>query len=143
MANPGPATTVAIHPSQLGTNQANRLLFVQKGLSVSAAQDFNLPVINSTNYSVQQIVVANANNAGASADVHTVNLGIYTAPNQGGTAVLTAAALTGVTGNTVVDVIAPTTTALQSAQNLYVNISTAFVTATVDVYVYGYDLSQG
>jgi len=31
MANPGPATTVAAHPSQLGTNQANRLLAVYKG----------------------------------------------------------------------------------------------------------------
>jgi hypothetical protein len=141
MANPGPATTVAQHPSQLGTNQAERLLAVYKGVSVAAAQDFQLPIINSTSYSVQQIVVANANNAGATADVHTVYLGLYTAPSQGGTAIYTAAALTGVTGNTVVDVISPTTTALQTAQNLYVNISTAYVTATVDVYVYGYDLS--
>jgi len=141
MANPGPATTVAAHPSQLGTNQANRLLAVYKGVSTAAAQDFNLPIINSTTYSVQQIVVANANNAGASADVHTVVFGLYTAPSQGGTAIYTAAALTGVTGNTVTDVISPTTTAAQTAQNLYVNISTPFVTATVDVYLFGYDLS--
>lgn len=145
MSNPGPAVTTSIHPSNLSTVQAERLLFVQKGVSVSAGGDIKLPVNNSTTYSVQQIVVTNAQVAatGASADVHTVYFGLYTAPSQGGTAIYTAAALTGVTGNTVVDVISPTTTAAQTAQNLYANISTAYVAgATIDVYVYGYDFSS-
>jgi len=141
MANPGPAITVSAHPQLLNSNQAVRLLAVYKGVSTAAAGDTQLPIIDSTSYSVQNIVVTNANNAGASADVHTVVFGIYTAPSQGGTAVYTATALTGVTGSTVVDVISPTTTAVQTAQNLYANISTPFVTATVDVYVYGYDFS--
>lgn len=141
MANPGPAITVSAHPQLLNSNQAVRLLAVYKGVSTAAAGDTQLPIIDSTSYSVQNIVVTNANNAGASADVHTVVFGIYTAPSQGGTAVYSATALTGVTGSTVVDVISPTTTAVQTAQNLYANISTPFVTATVDVYVYGYDFS--
>lgn len=141
MANPGPAITVSAHPQLLNSNQAVRLLAVYKGVSTAAAGDTQLPIIDSTSYSVQNIVVTNANNAGASADVHTVVFGIYTAPSQGGTAVYSATALTGVTGSTVVDVISPTTTAVQTAQNLYANISTPFVTATIDVYVYGYDFS--
>ena len=141
MANPGPAITVSAHPQLLNSNQAVRLLAVYKGVSTAAAGDTQLPIIDSTSYSVQNIVVTNANNAGASADVHTVVFGIYTAPSQGGTAVYSATALTGVTGFTVVDVISPTTTAVQTAQNLYANISTPFVTATIDVYVYGYDFS--
>jgi hypothetical protein len=141
MSNPGPASTQSIHPSNLATNQAERLLAVYKGVSTAAAADFAMPIINSTTYSVQQIVVSNANNAGTSADVHTVVFGVYTAPSGGGTAIYTAAALSGVTGSTVVDVITPTTTAAQTAQTLYANISTPFVTATVDVYVFGYDLS--
>jgi hypothetical protein len=141
MANPGPASTVSNHPSNLSTIQANRLLAVYKGVSTAAAADFALPIVNSTTYSVQQIVVTNANNAGATADVSSVKFGLYTASAQGGTAIYTSAALTGVTSSSVVSVITPTTTALQTAQTVYANISTPFVTATVDVYVYGYDLS--
>jgi hypothetical protein len=147
MSNPGPAITSSIHPSNLSTVQAERLLCGLKGVSVGAAADFKLPIVNSSTYSVQQIVVTNAQtpSTGASADVHTVYFGLYTAPggaSGNGTAIYTAAALSGVTANTVVDVLTPTTTASQTVQNLYVNISTAFVAgATVDVYVYGYDLS--
>ena len=82
MSNPGPAITNSTHPQGLTSQQANRLLFVQKGLSVSAAGDTALPVTNSANYSVQQIVVANANVSGATVDVSGVNFGLYTQTSQ-------------------------------------------------------------
>ncbi|CAB4123377.1 hypothetical protein UFOVP42_46 [uncultured Caudovirales phage] len=144
MSNPGPAVTTSAHPSNLSTSQAKRLLAVYKGLSVAAAADFNLQVNNSSSYSVQDILVTNSITAstGATVSVASVNLGVYTAPSKGGTAILTAAALSSNTASTVVYVTAPTTTAAQTAQNLYVNISTAYVAgATVDVYIYGYDFS--
>ena len=142
MANPGPASSTSVHPSTLSSQQANRLLAVQKGLSVASLGDTALPIQNSTLYSVQQIVVANANASGVSANVASVGFGLYTQPAQAGTAIYTNAALTGVTGSTVVSVITPTTTAAQSAQTIYANIATATVSgATVDVYVFGYDLS--
>ena len=142
MSNPGPAITNSTHPQGLTSQQSNRLLFVQKGLSVSAAGDTALPVTNSANYSVQQIVVANANVSGATVDVSGVNFGLYTQTSQNGTGIKTTAALTGVTSETVVSVITPTTTALQSAQTLYANIAgTPVAGATVDLYVFGYDLS--
>lgn len=142
MSNPGPAISNSVHPQGLTSQQANRLLAVQKGLSVASLGDTALPIINSTLYSVQQIVIANANASGVSSDVHTVGFGLYTLASEGGTAIYTSATLSGVTGSTVVDVLTPTTTAAQSAQTLYANIATATVSgATVDVYVFGYDLS--
>ena len=142
MSNPGPAISNSVHPQGLTSQQANRLLFVLKGLPVSAAGDTALPVINSSNYSVQQIVVANANVAGATTDVSGVNFGLYTQTSQNGTGIKTTAALTSNTSQTVVNVITPTTTALQSSQTLYANIAgTPVAGATVDLYVVGYDLS--
>ena len=144
MSNPGPAVTNTTHPSNLNSQQALRVLAVLKGVSTSAAADFAVQINNSALYVPVSVVVANANNAGATQSVASVNLGIYTAVSKGGSAVLTAAALTSQTTPSYVTISAATNpnTAL-SAQTVYVNISTAYATATVDVYVYGYDLSPG
>ena len=144
MSNPGPAITSTTHPSNLNSQQALRVLAVLKGVSTAAAADFAVQINNSALYVPVSVVVANANNNGATQSVASVNLGIYTAVAKGGSAVLTAAALTSQTTPSYVTISAATNpnTAL-SAQTVYVNISTAFATATVDVYVYGYDLSSG
>ena len=147
MANPGPATAVSTHPSVLSSQQALRVLAVLKGVSVATLGDTPLPVINSALYLPVTIVIANANNNGATQSVASVALGIYTAPSGAsgsGTAVLTTAALTGQTTPSYVTVSSSTDTATAlSAQTLYINQTTAVATATVDVYVYGYDLSPG
>ena len=144
MSNPGPAVTSTTHPSNLNSQQALRVLAVLKGVSTAAAADFAVQINNSALYVPVSVVVANANNNGATQSVASVNFGIYTAVAKGGSAVLTAAALTSQTTPSYVTISAATNpnTAL-SAQTVYVNISTAFATATVDVYVYGYDLSSG
>jgi len=147
MSNPGPAITNSTHPSNLNSQQALRVLAVLKGVSVAALGDTPLPVINSALYLPTTIVIANANNNGATQSVASVALGIYTAPSGAsgsGTAVLTTAALTGQTTPSYVTVSSSTDTATAlSAQTLYINQTTAVATATVDVYVYGYDLSPG
>ena len=144
MSNPGPAVTNTTHPSNLNSQQALRVLGVLKGVSTAAAADFAVQINNSALYVPASVVVANANNNGATQSVASVNLGVYTAVAKGGSAVLTAAALTSQTTPSYVTISAATNpnTAL-SAQTVYVNISTAFATATVDVYIYGYDLSSG
>ena len=144
MSNPGPAVTSTTHPSNLNSQQALRVLGVLKGVSTAAAADFAVQINNSALYVPVSVVVANANNAGATQSVASVNLGVYTAVAKGGSAVLTAAALTSQTTPSYVTISAATNpnTAL-SSQTVYVNISTAFATATVDVYIYGYDLSSG
>ena len=145
MSNPGPAITSTTHPSNLNSQQALRVLGVLKGVSTAAAADFAVQINNSSLYVPVSVVVANANNAGATQSVASVNLGVYTAVNKGGTtSILTAAALTSQTTPTYVTISAASNpNTAQSAQTIYVNISTAFATATVDVYVYGYDLSPG
>jgi len=144
MSNPGPAVTNTTHPSNLNSQQALRVLGVLKGVSTAAAADFAVQINNSALYVPVSVVVANANNNGATQSVASVNLGVYTATAKNGSAVLTAAALTSQTTPAYVTISAATNpnTAL-SAQTVYVNISTAFATATVDVYIYGYDLTPG
>ena len=138
MANPGPATTVTIHPSNLATNQAIRLLAVATGVNVNATGDQAvLPILNSTNYSVSNVVFTNA-----SVSLSSAAAGLFTAPSAGGTGVVANAALSAMTGSTVVSQRTVASTAIQTGQNLYLNVGTAQgATATMDVYVYGYDFS--
>jgi hypothetical protein len=138
MANPGPATTTTIHPSNLASNQAIRLLGVATGVNVNATGDqATIAINNSTNYSVSNVVFTNA-----SISLTTAAAGLFTAPSAGGTGIVANAALSGMTASTVVSQRTVASTAIQSAQNLYLNVGTAQgAAATMDVYVYGYDFS--
>jgi hypothetical protein len=67
---------------------------------------------------------------------------LFTAASAGGTGIVANAALSALTGSTVVSQRTVASTAQQTGQNLYVNVGTAQgAAATMDVYVYGYDLS--
>ena len=138
MANPGPASVSTIHPQNVTSNQAIRLLAVATGVNVNATGDQAvLPILNSSNYSVSNVVFTNA-----SVSLSSAAAGVFTAPSAGGTAVVANAALSALTSSSVVSQRTVASTATQSAQNLYVNVGTAQgATATVDVYVYGYDFS--
>lgn len=140
MSNPGPASSTSIHPSNLATNQALRVIAMAKGVSVSALGDTPMPVIN-TSYWVPTTVVV----SGATVDVSSVALGVYTATSGAsgsGSAIRTTAALTSNTSSAFATVgAAASTSATQTAQTLYINQTTATAAGTVDVYVYGYDLS--
>jgi hypothetical protein len=137
MANPGPATTVTNHPSNLATNQAIRLLASFQGVNVNATGDTVLPIVNTNSYSVSNVIFTNA-----SVSLTTAAAGVFTAPSAGGTGIVANAALSALTGSTVVSQRTVASTALQTGGNLYVNVGTAQgAAATMDVYVYGYDLS--
>jgi len=138
MANPGPASTTTIHPQGVQSNQAVRLIAVATGVNVNATGDQAvLPVINTTNFSIANVVFTNA-----STSLTAAYAGVFTAPSAGGTALVANAALSALTGSTVVSQRTVATTATQSVQNLYVNVGTAQgAAATVDVYIYGYDFS--
>jgi len=142
MANPGAASTTSIHPIQLGSNQALRLIACVKSLNLGAAGDTTAQVITTSLFVPTQVVIANANNAGANVDVTAVEVGVYPAASKGGTSILTAAALTSMTTTTYVKVSnASNAATAQTAQTLYFNVGGTTTTATADVYVYGYDLS--
>jgi hypothetical protein len=136
MANPGPATTVSNHPSNLASNQAIRLLASYQSVNVNATGDTVLPINNTNTYSVSNVIFTNA-----STSLTTAAAGVFTAPNAGGTGIVANAALSALTGSTVVSQRTVASTAVQTGQNLYVNVGTAQgAAATMDVYVYGYSL---
>ena len=138
MANPGPASTTTIHPQNVASNQAIRLLASATGVNVNATGDQAvMQIINSTSYSVSNVVFTDA-----STSLTTAAAGVFTAPSAGGTAIVANAALSALTGATVVSQRTVASTAIQSGQNLYVNVGTAQgAAATMDVFVYGYDFS--
>jgi hypothetical protein len=116
-----------------------RLLGVVKGLSVNAVGDpAIMPIINATRWAPTRVVTANAN-----VTMATATVGLYTAAAAGGTAILTVAALTGQTSSTFVyDRAATALTGSRTEQSLFVNVGVAVATGTVDLYLYGYDLSD-
>ena len=137
MANPGPASSVVNHPSNLATNQAIRLLASFQSVNVNKTGDTVLPILNTTNYSVSNVIFTNA-----STSLTSALAGVFTAPAAGGTGIVANAALSAMTASTVVSQRTVATTASQTSANLYVNVGTAQgATATMDVYIYGYDLS--
>jgi hypothetical protein len=144
MSNPGPAVTTSIHPQNLATNQALRLIATAQGVNLNVTGDTQVNVIDVTNYVPVSVITANCNNSGSAvSSISSVYLGVYTAPAQGGTAVLTAAALSSNSTTANAKVVAATLNAsATNAQQLYVNVATATATGTIDVYVYGYDLSS-
>ena len=137
MANPGPASTVAAHSTNLTTTQAIRLLAVMKGINLNATGDTVIPIRNSSLYSVSNVILTNA-----SISLDTAQAGLFTLPAAAGTAIVSNAALSGATGSTVVSQRTVASTATQTGQNLYFNVGAAQgAAATGDVYIYGYDFS--
>lgn len=134
MANPGPATTVSTN-YPLVTNQNATGVIVLKGLLVSAAGDTQIPVPSLFGGSIVplQVITTNAN-----VTMATATVGIYTQPAQGGTAILTTAALTGQTTTAFAFVRAATAAAAQVAISggfLYANVGTTVAGGTVDLYL--------
>jgi len=144
MANPGPATTVSSHPSNVTTNQTLRVIGVLKGVTANSTGNYAIQVTNSTVFLPQSLIVTNLNNAGASVTPTGLALGVAT--TSGGSSLygsITAANLSTPQG---VSLVAPSaSTTAVTVQNLYLNVtaglSTVVAGATFDVYVYGYDFS--
>jgi hypothetical protein len=134
MAAPNSTSTpnyVAIPQNQ------NRLLAFAKGVNVNATGDTPLPILTSGTYSVEQVIMVNA-----SINLTTAAAGVFTAPAAGGVAIVANAALSALTGPTVLSARTVASTVTQTGQNLFLNVGTAQgAAATVDVYVFGYDLS--
>jgi len=136
-SNPGPAVTQGGHPQVLSSNQAVRLLASFQGVNANATGDTVLQLLDSSSYSVKFVVFTNA-----SISLTTAAAGVFTAPSAGGTGIVANAALSALTGSTVVSERTVASTAVQTGQNLYLNVGTAQgAAATFDVYVYGYDFS--
>lgn len=149
--NNGPSSTntantqAALTPVNAGlpvpqASQAFRLIGVAKGVNANAVGDTAIPIINASNWTVGSVLLTNA-----SISLTTAAAGIFTAPAAGGSAIRTNAALSALTGPTVTNIAAPaagTSTRNSTEQVVYFNVATAQgAAATLDVYLYGYDLS--
>lgn len=138
-SNPGPASSGTSLGQTLSTQQGRRLLAVGKAVSVGAAGDIAIPMLAvPTNFVVTDVWTVNSNS-----NISSATLGLYTAVSQGGTAIVTTAALTSQTSSAYAKSlsVAAATTNIGGQANLYVNIGTAVAGGTTDVYVYGYDFS--
>lgn len=143
MPNPGPATTVTTNYQPVNSGQALVLIASVKGLPVSAAGDVAV-LINGPTTNFVPTVVITTNSSGSTVNIAAATVGIYTQPAQGGTAVLTTAALTGQTTNAFAYVRAATAVAAQvitSHPVLYFNIGTTVANGITDAYLYGYNVS--
>lgn len=121
---------------------ALRLLASARSVNLATTGDTLLPIINSSSYSVANIVVTNAQLAGVGGSIASASVGVFTAANGGGTAIKAQAALASNTSQTVVFQATVASTALtlpNTTPNLYLNCGTALATASCDVFVYGYD----
>lgn len=106
------------------------------GLNVGAAGDTQMVPCGPYNRFVPVTVVT----TNANVTMATATVGIYTGTAQGGTAVLTTAALTGQTSNAFAYVRAATAAAAQVSTTgaLYANVGTTVAGGTVDLFLYGY-----
>jgi hypothetical protein len=142
--NTSPQSIAALAPVNTNQNQAPpgqyalRLLAFALNVDANAAnQDNILQVLNSSRYSVFQVVLA-----GASLSLTTATGGLFTAAAAGGTAVVATAALSGATGPTIVSQRTVASTIALTGQNLFWrNVVAQGAAANYDIFVYGYDLS--
>lgn len=136
MAAPNSTTTAN---QQSVTNDAALVLIGKViGLNLGTAGDTQMTLAGPFTRFVATTVVT-TNSAGV-VNVATATVGVYTAVSQGGTAVLTTAALTGQTTNAFAYVRAATSVAAQTSSSgvLYANVVTTVAGATCDLFVYGY-----
>lgn len=153
--NQGPASTINQNTVGLYTpvnsqgnpvvqgSNALRLLAVGRAVPLSGTGDLAaLPIINATSYAVATVGFTNGLVNGVSATVAAANLGIFPQPAAAGTAIRTAGVLTGQTTAPVfTNTASPVAAVAQTAQILYVNATVAVANGTVDIFIWGYDLS--
>ena len=135
--NPGAAQTTTNHPINLSSNQAIRLIGSAQSVNLNSVGDTLAQILVAGRVSVAYVLVTNA-----SVDLTTAQIAVYTLPAAGGTAVLSATALTGATTAAKVVNTAATSTDAITGLNLYIRNTTAQgAAATADVFIYGYDLT--
>lgn len=155
MANPGPASLVTqqsvavVTPVNSPTNStpqgsnAYRLLGVARGVSLNGTGDAaTLTILNASSYAPALIVTSNGQVAGVAASIATAAIGVFTAAAAGGQAIKANATLANNSAANSSIALATTIANLGfTAQTLFINVGTALANATVDVFLYGYDIS--
>lgn len=153
--NPGPAQTatpntmITTEPVNTQSNpvpafsNAYRLLGVARAVPLGSTGDAaTMNVINASSYAPALIVTSNGQVSGVPGTIATAAIAVNTAAAGGGSAIKANATLAN--NNAAGSAIALATTIVtpaQTAQVLFINVGTALANATVDVFLYGYDIS--
>lgn len=155
MSNPGPATTTtpnsvavvtpvntASNSTPQGTN-GYRLLGVARGVNLAQTGDAAvMPIINASSYAPALIVTSNGQVSGVAGSIAAAALGVFTAAAAGGSAIKANATLANNSAANSAIALATTIANLGfTQQTLYINVGTALANATVDLFLYGYDIS--
>lgn len=141
MSNPGPASTIT--PNYIGVPQnALRILGFLKNLNLATAGDTAFPCFTASGLLLPTRIVT-ANSSGTVINIAAATVGVYTSPSQGGSTILTTAALASQTTAVYVKDQAATnpTTAIAGVTTFYANVGTVVAGGQCDLYIYGYDLS--
>ncbi len=155
MSNPGPATTITpnsvavVAPVNAQTNSTPqgtngyRLLGVARGVSLAATGDVAvMPIINASSYAPALIVTSNGQVSGVAGSIAAAALGVFTAAAAGGSAIKANATLANNSAANSAIALATTIANLGfTQQTLFINVGTALANATVDLFLYGYDIS--
>ena len=153
--NPGPATTGTVSnvavltpvnttgkPVEVGAN-AYRLLAEARAVPLSATGDAAVvAIINSGSWVPALAVTSNGQVSGVAGSIATAAIGIFTAAAAGGSAIKANATLAN--NSAAGSAIALATTIANLAFTgsvVYINVGTALANATVDVFLYGYDVT--
>ena len=154
--NPGPAVTstpsteaVLTQVNTLGPtlpsqgSNAYRLLGSARGVSGNGTGDAAvIQIVNASSWAPALIVTANGQVSGVAGSIATLALGVFTAAAAGGTAIKANAALTNNSAaGSAIALATSIVTPAQTVQTLFVNVGTALANSTVDIFLYGYDLS--
>jgi hypothetical protein len=120
-----------------------RLLGVARGVSGAVTGDAaTMQIINASSYAPALIVTSNGQVSGVAGSIATLALGVFTAAAAGGSAIKANAALTNNSAANSSIALATTIANLGfTTQTLYINVGTALANSTVDLFLYGYDIS--
>ena len=153
--NPGPALTQTpntvletvpvnsqTNSTPIGTN-AYRLLGVARGISGAVTGDVaTMNIINASSYAPALIVTSNGQVSGSAGSIASLALGVFTAAAAGGSAIKANATLANNSAANSAIALATTIANLGfTTQTLYINVGTALANSTVDLFLYGYDIS--
>lgn len=134
MSNPGAASTTYNPTQNLSSDQAIRLIGKANGVNLGVVGDTAIPCINTSAFSVLNVIVTNA-----SASLAQAQGALYTLPAAGGTAIVSPAALSACTTAAKIYSGTINSTDNPSVNTLYYRCTTVnTAAATADVYVYGY-----
>ena len=151
--NPGPASTsnsnsvAALSVAQGGgqpfpqeQNQI-RLLAAAKGVDCSLAGDRAVTkIINSQRWAATAVQIVGT--VGATQTPTAAYLGVCTSPNKGAAfTILANAVMTNVSAVQLQYAASANTTNVTTDQTVYINVGTTTASGTVDVLVYGYDMT--